>query len=583
MTRLVTLADMDLCLWASLRELTRTSESDGFKQEDSTSLLGAIKAISAEIVPKETFAAIICETRKLLKCERVRLYVCDKTDGLLISAAVDEEDAKEVEVGEGIVGRVFATKNAESNVRDAESVTLPVTTKCENQDTSSVLAVPIIDFDGENLGVLEALNKTEGAKFTHRDQLMLDNIAQHAAIALRNSEVYREVIASTERAAALLRVIKSIGENLGSQSLLLAIMSYAYELVQADRCTVFTVDDARGIIFSISSDSGQEVKLRKGQGIVGKCAETCATINIRNAYEDRRFNQEIDKLTGYKTKSIMAVPVTHQSRAIGVIQMINKKELDGTVGQFTDDDVKVIEMFATLVASRLARSRLTCSPTESTYSTETGLPSPHNFGAGLKADPLSYMLLRCLVLGYITALNIAIQGPGGGLSGTARGSPANDPLYPRQASYLEAINVPGAWKRLASTRVARKRVTVALIDSGVKPDHPDLVANLVEGYNVRSGDHDTHEGGMGIAGVMDLVNIMPIFDGNLGHQVLMEAAIDYVITNREARDIKFILMPSSDDKIYTYLTDRIKQADQAGILIILTAGNMGKNITTEKT
>ncbi|KAF4661369.1 hypothetical protein FOL47_006730 [Perkinsus chesapeaki] len=209
------------------------------------------------------------------------------------------------------------------------------------------------------------------------------------------------------------------------------------------------------------------------------------------------------------------------------------------------------------------------------------------------------MLLRCLVLGYITALNIAILGRGEGIAGTARGSPVNDPLYPRQNSYLEAINVPGAWKRLASTRVVRKRVTVALIDTGVKPDHPDLVSNLVEGYNVLSGGHDTHDreghgtemAGIlgatinnteGIAGVMDLVNIMPIFEGNTEYQILLDAALDYVITAREARDIKFILMACSDDKIYDYFKDRIKQADQAGILMIVTAGNMGKNITTEK-
>ncbi|KAF4652001.1 Suppressor of the cold-sensitive snRNP bioproteinsis mutant brr1-1 [Perkinsus chesapeaki] len=209
------------------------------------------------------------------------------------------------------------------------------------------------------------------------------------------------------------------------------------------------------------------------------------------------------------------------------------------------------------------------------------------------------MWLRFFLLGYVIGLNFALQDQREEISGTANGFPVNDPFYPQQASYLRPINVPGAWKRLKSTKVIRKRVTVALIDTGVKPDHPDLVANLVKGYNVVAGNYDTrdrdgHGTGMagvlgatinnklGIAGVMDLVDIMPIYRGYPPSQSKFTAAIDYVISNRKAKDIKFILLACSVDEIEPYLADKIKEANRAGILIIVTAGNLGKNITTEK-
>ncbi|KAF4660087.1 Suppressor of the cold-sensitive snRNP bioproteinsis mutant brr1-1 [Perkinsus chesapeaki] len=179
------------------------------------------------------------------------------------------------------------------------------------------------------------------------------------------------------------------------------------------------------------------------------------------------------------------------------------------------------------------------------------------------------------------------------------GFPVNDPLYVTQQAYLEAINVPGAWKRLTSTKMIRKKVTVALIDTGVKPDHPNLVSNLAEGYNVIDKNDDTHDRAghgtsmagilgatinntKGIAGVMDLVNIIPIFASKSPTDQNLTAALDYVIRQREGRDIKFILMAHSDDQIAPYLVGKIVEADQAGILMIVTTGNMRENITTEK-
>ncbi|KAF4672521.1 Suppressor of the cold-sensitive snRNP bioproteinsis mutant brr1-1 [Perkinsus chesapeaki] len=209
-------------------------------------------------------------------------------------------------------------------------------------------------------------------------------------------------------------------------------------------------------------------------------------------------------------------------------------------------------------------------------------------------------MFRLLVnLGYFAGA-LAIRHTGENISGMANGPPVNDPLYKNQASYLEAINVPAAWKRLASTKVARTRVTVALIDTGVKPDHPDLIANLVKGYNVydhsdNTGDQEGHGTEMagilgatinnreGIAGVMDLVNIFPIYEGITDTPPTTIAAIDYVIRNRKSKGITFILMASSDETIEPAVVSKIKEADKAGILMIVTAGNKGKNITTEKT
>mmetsp|Transcript_5390 Transcript_5390/g.4620 ORF Transcript_5390/g.4620 Transcript_5390/m.4620 type:complete len:142 (-) Transcript_5390:143-568(-) len=133
----------------------------------------------------------------------------------------------------------------------------------------------------------------------------------------------------------------------------------------------------------------------------------------------------------------------------------------------------------------------------------------------------------------------------------AQNLPVNDRWYEKQKPYLEAINVPSAWERLVSTRVEREKVTIAVIDSGVQSDHPDLVANVIKGYNVIDHNDDTHDrrghgtkmagvigatlnNSIGLAGVMDLVNIMPIFDGEPVLEAGTTAAVDYVIRNKKS-------------------------------------------------
>merc|ERR1712139_607964 len=109
----------------------------------------------------------------------------------------------------------------------------------------------------------------------------------------------------------------------------------------------------------MGTDSGKEIRIPKTAGIAGECACEGKLINIPDAYQDQRFNQEVDKKTGYKTKSILAVPVLSDQghgRVLAVIQMINKTEFDGEVGAFDEDDVQVMETFAKFVGGKLNTS-----------------------------------------------------------------------------------------------------------------------------------------------------------------------------------------------------------------------------------
>ncbi|XP_075861512.1 dual 3',5'-cyclic-AMP and -GMP phosphodiesterase 11A-like [Microcebus murinus] len=152
-----------------------------------------------------------------------------------------------------------------------------------------------------------------------------------------------------------LELVKDISNDLDLTSLSYKILIFVCLMVDADRCSLFLVEGAAAgkkslvskffdvhagtpLLPSSSTENSNEVQVPWGKGIIGYVGEHGETVNIPDAYQDRRFNDEIDKLTGYKTKSLLCMPIrSSDGEIIGVAQAINKIP-EGA--PFTEDDEK---------------------------------------------------------------------------------------------------------------------------------------------------------------------------------------------------------------------------------------------------
>ncbi len=126
---------------------------------------------------------------------------------------------------------------------------------------------------------------------------------------------------------ALLRIGRSIAAETDLDKLLAIIAKETQKALSADRCTVFMLDRNTNELWSkIALGMGsQEIRFPANTGLAGHVAMTGETINIRDAYNDYRFNKEIDKKTGYKTKTILCMPMRNLNHEItGVFQVLNK-------------------------------------------------------------------------------------------------------------------------------------------------------------------------------------------------------------------------------------------------------------------
>lgn len=187
-----------------------------------TRLFESTRSITAEIVPKETINIIIAETAKLLVCDRVSLFVYNPKIKMLILTASNLAKPIRVQPGQGIAGHVFETQET-VNIKDCyqDARFDPSFDKATGYHTKSLLVMPIVDFESETVGVLQAINKEGGSSFNAIDELLLGHLTQHAGIALRNAEVYRDAIVASERANGLLHVIQALSQDLGTQSTIL--------------------------------------------------------------------------------------------------------------------------------------------------------------------------------------------------------------------------------------------------------------------------------------------------------------------------------------------------------------------------
>ncbi|MES1174510.1 MAG: GAF domain-containing protein [Myxococcales bacterium] len=157
--------------------------------------------------------------------------------------------------------------------------------------------------------------------------------------------------------AALREVGVALGTTFDLDDLLELILSKLTELVEADRATLYLLDENKKELVSrlVVGDKVRSIRMKVGHGIPGMVAQTGKTIRIRDAYSDPQFEKDWDVLTGYRTKSMLVAPLkNHLGRTIGVIQVLNKK---GGL-EFSGEDEAILSALSTQAAVAIDNSRL---------------------------------------------------------------------------------------------------------------------------------------------------------------------------------------------------------------------------------
>ncbi len=156
---------------------------------------------------------------------------------------------------------------------------------------------------------------------------------------------------------AILEISKIIGSEIHLDNLLQIIIKETTRVMDADRSSLFLIDYHTKELWSKVAQGiheYEEIRFPMDLGIAGAVATWGKVINIPDAYQDSRFNKEIDARTGYRTRSILCMPIKNTTgKIIGVIQVLNKK-----TGFFTPADEDFLEALTSQAGISLENAAL---------------------------------------------------------------------------------------------------------------------------------------------------------------------------------------------------------------------------------
>ncbi|MBL0144212.1 MAG: SpoIIE family protein phosphatase [Betaproteobacteria bacterium] len=156
---------------------------------------------------------------------------------------------------------------------------------------------------------------------------------------------------------AILAVTSKLAAPFDLLTMLAEVVSAAKQVLQADGGSVWLYDPATDELILEVATGIEPLRVPAGTGIVGACARDRQIINVPDCYADHRFNPDVDRRSGYRTRCMLTLPlVDHKDVLVGVMQVLNKAD-----GVFDADDEVLATALAAQCAVALQRVRMTAA------------------------------------------------------------------------------------------------------------------------------------------------------------------------------------------------------------------------------
>ncbi|HYS54482.1 MAG TPA: GAF domain-containing SpoIIE family protein phosphatase [Thermoanaerobaculia bacterium] len=158
-----------------------------------------------------------------------------------------------------------------------------------------------------------------------------------------------------ERLRTLVEASKLINSSIEPDALFGSILTVARNELHVERGTLYFVDDdSKEIWTKIAGELSSEIRLPIGKGLAGTVAATGEPVILHDAYADPRFDRSLDQKTGYRTRSMLCVPIRNrQQKIVGVLQLLNK-----TTGAFGTGDLDFLNSISDHMAIAMENATL---------------------------------------------------------------------------------------------------------------------------------------------------------------------------------------------------------------------------------
>lgn len=310
---------------------------------------------------------ITTKTGELMGADHTIFFMVDKEKQELWSLMEKDESGNIIEtrisLGEGIAGEVVSGKGsvniAYDFYNDPRSGSRKSVERRIGYRTYTMLTTPLLNRQGEVVAVVQLLNKLKLVNdpkaplleridqngFSQSDQELFKEFAPSIKLILESSASFYKAIQRQRAAEALMAATQSLSKSsLDLEDTLKRVMDEAEKLMNADRSSLWLVDNDRKEMWTkikIADGTLKEIRIPKTEGFVGQVANSGKPLLIPfDLYDhpDSEMAKKVDQVTGYRTCSMLCMPVfNNDNELIGVTQLINKKR-KGEYGSYDSGD-----------------------------------------------------------------------------------------------------------------------------------------------------------------------------------------------------------------------------------------------------
>lgn len=150
-----------------------------------------------------------------------------------------------------------------------------------------------------------------------------------------------------------------INSSLHIEDVLDHAMKWAEEFMDAEASSVYELQKDREELFirlarGEKKEPASGIRLKLGEGIAGWVVKNGRPVVSQDVSKDKRFSDKYDKKTGFKTKSMICVPLITKDEPIGALQVLNKRAQK----PFTQADFKLLTGMAQQIAVAMENAKL---------------------------------------------------------------------------------------------------------------------------------------------------------------------------------------------------------------------------------
>jgi PAS domain S-box-containing protein len=285
----------------------------------------------------------------------------DLSERMVALRAEDDDWRKTITQLDATAHQVFKDLLRDSQPKqfraDDVSVGGPESLLLQELNVESALLLPMVAHE-QVTGSALLMDRTEFRTFSHEQINLAQSLANQAAVAVENAQLFERAQRQLRVSALLNEASRVINSTLDTNEIMRSLLAQANELFNAEAISIALVDkgkDVAELVYVVAEGAGSDkilgLRLPANQGVSGWVMANGEPAMVKNMSEDPRFYRQADERTGHNTRGMMCAPLQVKGEVLGTIQAINPRE-----ETFTDDNLELLVNLANLAGIALANA-----------------------------------------------------------------------------------------------------------------------------------------------------------------------------------------------------------------------------------